>query len=465
MEKSDVGLMGLGVMGANLALNLESKGHRVAVYNRTKSVTEEFVRQNEGTKLTAAGSVEQFVLSLEKPRVIFVMVTAGAPVDAVVAELVPLLDQGDAVVDAGNSFFKDTMRRERLLAGKGMSFVGLGVSGGAEGALKGPSIMGGASPEAWSRVGPLLEGIAARAFDATPCSARVGPDGAGHYVKMVHNAIEYVDMQLIGEAYHAFLAAGMTNEQIASAFSRWNRGDLGSYLVEITARVLRKKDRLTGRNLVDMVLDTAEQKGTGRWATESAMELGVPAYSMAAAVMTRYMSSLKGERSAAESLGGRQRAKAAVDMDQLHDALYASKVCAYAQGFQLISAASKEYGWGIEPATVAHVWQGGCIIRAKLLADVEEAFLKGDRPKNLLLDPKLMAAVKRCEEGWRGAVSKAVKANLPVPALSSSLAYYDSYFCARLPANLLQAQRDYFGAHTYRRTDVDGTFHTEWEKD
>jgi len=453
-------------MGQNLALNFESRGFPIAVYNRTTSVTEEFVDIHKDKKIVGAESLEEFTVALEKPRKVILMVKAGDAVDAVASQLLPYLERGDIIVDAGNSFFQDTIRRTKALQEKGVHFVGTGISGGEEGALKGPSIMVGGSDEAWKHLQPLLESIAAKAFDGSPSCAHVGTSGTGHYVKMVHNGIEYVDMQLISEAYHLLKETGLSNEELSNVFDEWNKGELNSYLIGITSKILKKKDPETGKYIVDVILDEAEQKGTGKWASQHSLDLGVPVYSLNAAVLTRFMSALRKERISASKLIERESLTVG-DKEKfiqwVHDTLYASKIGAYAQGFALLASASKKYNWDLDMRTIAHIWEGGCIIRAKFLENVKQAFDRNKNLQNLMLDNYFLDIIKRNEKSWRKVVAFAVKNKIPVPGFSSALTYYDSYFSERLPANLIQAQRDFFGAHTYKRIDKEGVFHTNWE--
>lgn len=465
MENCSIGIIGLGVMGQNLALNFESRGFSVAVFNRTTSITEEFISKHNDKKIVGSKSLDEFVANLQKPRKIITMVKAGDAVDDVINQLLPYLDKGDIIVDAGNSFFKDTIKRTKSLGEKGIHFVGMGVSGGEEGALKGPSIMGGGSEEAWKHLQPFLEKTAAKAFDSSPCCAHLGTDGAGHYVKMVHNGIEYIDMQLISEAYHLLKEAGLSNEEMSNVFLEWNKGELNSYLIEITSKILKKKDEETGKYLVDVILDEAEQKGTGKWASQDSLDMGIPVYSLNAAVLARFMSALKKERVSASKLVERKYVKIEDKekfVRQVHDSLYASKICAYAQGFALLAAASKEYNWNLDLATVAYIWEGGCIIRARFLENVKSAFERNRSLQNLMMDNYFLEMVKRTEDNWREVVAFAANNGIPVPGFSSSLTYYDSYFLERLPANLIQAQRDFFGAHKYKRIDKEDIFHTEW---
>jgi len=451
-------------MGANLARNVESKGFPVAGYDLDAAKVKAF-------PLAAAAAPEQLMAMLERPRRVLVMVPAGAPVDSVITHLRPHLDRGDILIDGGNSFFRDTDRRTDELAAQGFNFLGVGVSGGEEGALLGPSIMPGGAKEAWETVAPIFRAIAAKADDGEPCVAYMGPRGAGHYVKMVHNGIEYGDMQLIAEVYDLLRrGAGYSPEQIAEIFSRWNDGELQSYLIEITARVLRQIDEETHEPLVEHILDEAQQKGTGKWMSQNAFDVGVAIPTVNAAVEARLLSALKPERVAASKILKGPKPDAAIkgDRERLVDAakqaLYASKITSYAQGMALLRAASKEYGYDINPAEVAKIWRAGCIIRAALLAEIRTAFERNSGLVNLMIDDAFSSALGKRQEGWRHAVQTAVAVGIPVPALSASLAYYDAYRSERLPANLTQAQRDFFGAHTYRRTDREGVFHTNWEE-
>ena len=466
--RQSFGVIGLGVMGQNLALNIERNGHSVAAYDIDPAKVRSSRERFGGHDLVVADDLGGFLEALERPRRILLMVPAGKPVDTVIEELRPHLAPGDVLIDGGNSYFEDTRRRLRALEGTGIRFVGAGVSGGEEGALRGPSIMPGGDPVAWPLVKPVLQGIAAKAPDGAPCCEWIGPDGAGHFVKMVHNGIEYGDMQMIGEAYDLLSRGlGLSPSEMAPIFAEWNRGELNSYLIEITAGILATPDPETGRPLVHVILDTAEQKGTGRWASVAALELGVPAQTIATAVFARTMSALKTERvTAAKALSGpaaRFDGYRSSFVEMVRHALYASKICSYAQGFQLLRAADAEYGWRLGFGTVAGLWRAGCIIRAQFLTKIQEAYARDPVLPNLLLDPYFMAAIDRTSAAWRTVVATAVKAGIPVPAFSSALAYFDSYRSAVLPANLLQAQRDFFGAHTYRRIDREGIFHTRWE--
>jgi 6-phosphogluconate dehydrogenase len=472
---AEVGVTGLGVMGSNLARNLAHHDYTVAVHNRTASRTRQFMDRfgSEGA-FVAVESPKEFVASLERPRKIIVMVNAGPPVDAVLDELVPLLDRGDVVVDGGNSHFDDTRRREAALREAGLHLVGTGISGGEEGALNGPSIMPGGSEEGYAAVGPMFERIAA-VYLGTPCSTHVGPDGAGHFVKMVHNGIEYADMQLIGEAYDVLRQGlGVPPAELAGIFEQWNEGDLDSFLIQITAKVLAHVDQATGRPFVDVVLDQAEQKGTGRWTVQTALELGVPVTGIAEAVFARVVSAHPDQRRAAAGLPGPagsvpsglvQAGQRQQLIDDVRQALYASKVVAYAQGFWQMAAGSDQYSWGIDLGAMATIWRAGCIIRARFLDRIRDAYASDPRLPNLLVDAYFSEAVEQAQEGWRRVVGTAASIGVPVPGFSSALAYYDQLRRERLPAALIQGLRDYFGAHTYRRVDRDGVFHTLWGGD
>ncbi|MBP7934292.1 MAG: NADP-dependent phosphogluconate dehydrogenase [Phycisphaerae bacterium] len=471
MGNQQVGLIGLDVMGSNLALNIESRGYSMALYNRTTEKTERFMAERgAGKRFVAAKTLQEFVGALESPRKILLMVKAGKAVDDVMDQLAGLLDRGDLIIDGGNSHFPDTIRRNRDLAAKGLLFIGTGVSGGEEGALKGPSIMPGGQPEAYALIEPVLTAIAAKATqDGKPCCTYVGPDGAGHYVKMVHNGIEYGDMQLICEAYYILKTAlGLEANALHEIFRKWNEGDLSSYLIEITADIFKKKDdrKETGKPLVEQILDKAGQKGTGKWTSESALTLGVPAPTIAEAVFARCISAIKEERVAAKKVLKGPSARYSGDKEAfiqaIHDALYASKICSYAQGFQLMRAASHEYQWSLKYGEIAMIWRGGCIIRAHFLNRIKEAYDRNPDLANLLLDPYFKDIIERSQKSWRKVVATAAERGIPVPAFASALAYFDSYRRDRLPANLLQAQRDYFGAHTYERVDMPGVFHSQW---
>jgi 6-phosphogluconate dehydrogenase len=469
-KTADIGLIGLAVMGENLVLNMESHGFTVAVFNRTTAKVDAFLAgRAQGKSIIGAHSVKQLVSVLERPRKIMIMVKAGAAVDEVIEELVPLLQAGDILIDGGNSHFPDSTRRTRSLKEKGILFIGTGVSGGEEGALKGPSIMPGGNPEAWPHVKPIFQAIAAKVSDGIPCCDWVGPEGAGHFVKMVHNGIEYGDMQLICEAYHVMRGLlGMEPAAMHDTFERWNDGPLDSYLIEITRDILGFTDSETGKPMIDLILDTAGQKGTGKWTVISACDLGVPLTLIAEAVFARTLSSQKEERVAAARVlkchrsaftGNRQTM-----VGDLEQALYASKIISYAQGFSLMNAMGKESDWEINNGGVALMWRGGCIIRSAFLGRIKEAFDRNPKLANLLLDPYFTEQVARADESWRRVCAAAITHGIPLPAMSSALTYFDGYRSANLPANLLQAQRDYFGAHTYERVDRPRGqfFHTNW---
>ncbi len=469
-QTAQIGVTGLAVMGRNLARNLARHGYRVALHNRTFERTQSLVAEHghEGAFLPSQ-SVGDFVASLERPRAIIIMVKAGQPTDAVIAELVPLLDAGDIIIDCGNAHFADTRRREQELRDRGLHFVGAGVSGGEEGALNGPSIMPGGSVESYRTLGPIFESIAAE-VDGTPCCVHVGPDGAGHFVKMVHNGIEYADMQLIAEAYDLLrIGTGASAGELAGVFRTWNEGDLESFLIEITADVLAHTDAVTGKAFVDVVLDQAEQKGTGRWTVQSALDLGVPITGIAEATFARSLSGHAGQRAAARLAFGGEAGQLPAGRDSFTDdvrrALYASKVVAYAQGFDQIQAGSDEFGWDIDRGSMATIWRGGCIIRAKFLDRIREAYDADSALPSLLVAPYFVEAVSAGVQSWRRIVAEAALAGVPAPAFASSLAYYDGLRRDRLPAALIQGLRDNFGAHTYRRVDREGTFHTLWGGD
>src|SRR6201993_3392268 len=466
----NIGLIGLAVMGENLVLNMESKGFSASVYNRTTEVTDKFASgRGAGKRIMATRSIKEFVASLAKPRKMMIMVKAGAAVDAVIDQLLPHVERGDVIIDGGNSLYSDTQRREEALSAKGLNYLGIGVSGGEEGALKGPSLMPGGTKEAWEIVSPIYRKIAAL-VEGEPCCRYMGPGGAGHYVKMVHNGIEYGDMQLICEAYailHDVL--GLNADELHDVFDTWNKGNLDSFLIEITANIFRRKDSETGKPLVDVILDKAGQKGTGRWTLQSAIEQGVVVSTINAAVEARVLSSMKEQRvRASKTLPAPAPFKYEGDkaklIDAVRDALYASKIISYAQGFTLFAAAGKQYGWNLHYGDIATIWRGGCIIRAKFLNRIKDAFDREPNLENLMLDPFFKGVLTNAPTNQRTAVSLAIQGGVAVPAFSASLAYFDSYRQERLPANLLQAQRDYFGAHTYERTDKPGVFHTEWLK-
>jgi 6-phosphogluconate dehydrogenase len=470
-EGTHFGLTGLAVMGANLARNVAHHGIPIAVHNRTTSRTEEFMADHGGEgPIAGSTSTQEFVAAIERPRTIMVMVKAGAPVDAVIEELAPHLEQGDTIIDGGNSLFRDTQRRTKALEQRGLNFMGVGVSGGEEGALKGPSIMPGGQREAYENVEQIFTSIAAQ-VDGTPCCTYVGPDGAGHYVKMVHNGIEYADIQLITEAYDLLrTAVGLEVPEIAEIFDDWNEGDLESFLIEITGIVLGKTDKASGRPLVDVIVDEAEQKGTGRWTAQDALERGIPLTAITEAVFARTLSALREQRGEASSrlAGPAPGAGERLDrsfVDDVHHALYASKVVAYAQGFAQMAAASEEENWNVDLGAMATIWRGGCIIRARFLDRIREAYEADPGLANLLFVDYFRDAVAEGEQSWRRVVSVAAERGIAVPAFSSALAWYDGYRRERGPASLVQGLRDYFGAHTYRRVDREGSFHTRWAQD
>jgi 6-phosphogluconate dehydrogenase len=467
MSNSDFGLIGLAVMGQNLVLNVESRGFQVSVYNRTTSAMEEFVSKHPDKKIVGEKTLEGFVQSLSSPRKIMIMVKAGGPVDAVIESLLPLLDKGDIIIDGGNSLYTDTERRDKWLGDLGFRFIGAGVSGGEEGARKGPSIMPGGPTSTWDVMKPIFESISAK-VDGEPCVTHIGTSGAGHYVKMIHNGIEYGDMQLICEAYNIFKAAGFTPAELGKVFTDWNNGDLESYLIQITSKIFEQTDPETGAALVDKILDTAGQKGTGKWTLINAVENAVVISTINAAVEARILSSMKDKRVAASAFLKGPEVKISTDKAELvkkvHDALFASKIISYAQGLDLIAAMGEEKGWGLDLGKIAAIWRGGCIIRARFLNDITDAYRKDPKLTNLMLAPFFTKLLNEFQQNWREVVSLATLAGIPVPAFSASLGYYDSYRSAVLPANLLQAQRDFFGAHTYERTDKPRgeMFHTDW---
>ncbi|MEW9111070.1 NADP-dependent phosphogluconate dehydrogenase [Cytobacillus gottheilii] len=467
MAKSQFGVIGLAVMGKNLAMNIESRGYTVSVYNRSSEKTDEMLREVEGRQFTGTYSMEEFVGSLEKPRKIMLMVKAGGPTDATIEQLKPLLDKGDILIDGGNTFFADTQRRNQELSELGIHFIGTGVSGGEEGALKGPSIMPGGQKEAYELVAPIFKDISAK-VNGEPCTTYIGPDGAGHYVKMVHNGIEYGDMQLISEAYFLLKnVLGLNADELHEVFADWNKGELDSYLIEITADIFTKKDEETGKPLVDVILDTAGQKGTGKWTSQSALDLGVPLPIITESVFARFISAMKEERvHASKILSGPEQQEFKGDkkafIEAVRKALYMSKICSYAQGFAQMRAASEEYNWDLQYGEIAMIFRGGCIIRAQFLQKIKDAYDRDAGLKNLLLDPYFKEIVEGYQSATREIIGVAIQNGIPVPSFSAALAYYDSYRTETLPANLLQAQRDYFGAHTYQRVDKEGVFHTNW---
>lgn len=468
MQLCDIGLIGLAVMGQNLVRNMAHHGYRVAVYNRTYAKTEAFLAgPARGEDIHGAATLPELVAMVKKPRRIMLMVQAGAPVDAMIDALIPLMEPGDVIVDGGNSFFKDTIRRAAKVESAGLNYLGAGVSGGEEGALNGPSIMPGGTRQAWEMMGPVLRAISAKVEGDAPCCDYVGADGAGHYVKMTHNGIEYGDMQLISEAYFLMRELlGMAPAEMAEVFTRWNQGELDSYLIEITADILGRADPKTGRPLVDVILDAAGQKGTGKWTSQEALELGVAAPTVAEAVFARCMSANKAGRvAAAPVLAGPGRAFSGdkqAFIDDIGRALYASKICSYAQGFDLMHQAADQYGWDLRYGDIALLWRGGCIIRAQFLGKIKQAYDRDPALANLLLDPYFTEVTAQAQDSWRNVVAQAALCGVAAPCFSSALSYYDAFRAASLPANLIQAQRDYFGAHTYRRVDMDGVFHTQW---
>ncbi|KNZ33755.1 MAG: 6-phosphogluconate dehydrogenase [Methylibium sp. NZG] len=466
-QLSDIGLIGLAVMGQNLVLNIESRGFRVSVFNRTSDATDAFVAAHPGKQLAAAHTLADFVQSLARPRRVMLMVKAGAPVDAVIEQLLPLLEADDIVIDGGNSLFTDTERRDALLAARGLHFIGAGVSGGEEGARKGPSIMPGGPASTWQAMRPIFESIAAKVGN-DPCVVHIGPGGAGHYVKMIHNGIEYGDMQLICEAYSLFCAAGMSTDEIADVFDTWNEGELQSYLIQITGKALRQRDPETGAPVVDLILDKAGQKGTGQWTLMNAADNAVVVSTINAAVEARVLSSMKAMRVAASAQLQGPDAALKVDrtrlIEQVHDALYASKIVSYAQGLNLMRTMGEKKGWALDLGAIAAIWRGGCIVRARFLNHISAAYRADPQLPHLMLAPFFKDVLNRHQQAWREVVALAVSHGIPVPAFSASLSYYDSLRTARLPANLLQAQRDFFGAHTYERVDKPAGqwFHTPW---
>ena len=472
MSKQQIGVVGMAVMGRNLALNIESRGYSVSIFNRSSSKTDEVIALHPDKKLVPTYTVEEFVNSLEKPRRILLMVKAGEATDKTIQSLLPHLDKGDILIDGGNTFFRDTIRRNEMLANSGINFIGTGVSGGEEGALNGPAIMPGGQKDAYELVAPILEEIAAKADDGAPCVTYVGPNGAGHYVKMVHNGIEYGDMQLIAESYDILRrVGGLTVEETAEVFKSWNTGELDSYLIEITADILTKKDPETGKPMVEVIMDTAGNKGTGKWTSQSALDLGVPLPLITESVFARYISTLKEEREVASKelspikdpeLSNTEKQAL---VESVRKGLYFSKIMSYAQGFAQMRVASEEFDWNLNYGEIAKIFRAGCIIRAQFLQKITDAFERDPELKNLLLDKYFLYVTESYQEAVREVVVTAVQAGIPVPTFSSALAYYDSYRSEVLPANLIQAQRDYFGAHTYNRVDKPGVFHFEWAQE
>lgn len=469
MSKQQIGVVGMAVMGKNLALNIESRGYSVALFNRTGAKTTAVVEEHPDKNFKATYTIEEFVESIEKPRRILLMVKAGPATDATIQELLPHLDKGDILIDGGNTFFKDTMRRNEELANSGINFIGTGVSGGEEGALKGPSIMPGGQKEAYALVAPILEQISAKAEDGAPCVTYIGPNGAGHYVKMVHNGIEYGDMQLIAESYDLMKnILNLSVEEMADIFKEWNQGELDSYLIEITAYILtRKDDEGTGKPVVDVILDAAGNKGTGKWTSQSALDLGVPLPLITESVFARYISAYKEERVQASKILSRTNDFEFTGdkkelVEKIREALYFSKIMSYAQGFAQLRVASKEFDWDLPFGEIAKIWRAGCIIRARFLQKITDAYDKNPEIENLLLDDYFVEITKKYQQSVRDVVALAVQAGVPVPTFSSAIAYFDSYRAERLPANIIQAQRDYFGAHTYERVDKEGIFHYSW---
>ncbi|MCU9600289.1 NADP-dependent phosphogluconate dehydrogenase [Pallidibacillus thermolactis] len=467
MAKQQIGVIGLAVMGKNLAFNIESRGYTVSVFNRSREKTDALMKEADGRNIVPTYSVEEFVNSLEKPRKILIMVKAGAATDATIEQLIPYLDKGDILIDGGNAYFEDTIRRNKNLSELGFNFVGMGVSGGEEGALNGPSLMPGGQKEAYDLVEPIIKAISAK-VDNEPCATYIGPDGAGHYVKMVHNGIEYGDMQLIGESYFILKHyLGLSNEELHEVFSEWNKGELDSYLIEITADIFSQKDPETGKHMVDVILDKAGQKGTGKWTSQSALDLGINLSLITESVFARNISAIKEERvKASKVLNGPAKSEFTGDkqqfIEQVRQALYLSKICSYAQGFAQLRAASNEYNWGLNYGEIAMIWRGGCIIRAQFLQKIKEAYDRNPELDNLLLDEYFKGIAERYQESLRKVVATAALNGIPAPCFSSALAYFDSYRTETLPANLLQAQRDYFGAHTFERVDKEGVFHHNW---
>lgn len=466
MEKQQIGVIGLAVMGKNLALNIADHNYSVSVFNRSVEKTNELVKEAKGFNLKGFKTLKEFTESLEKPRKIILMVKAGDPVDSTIDQLIPLLSKGDIIIDGGNSHFEDTIRRNIYIKSQGLYFIGTGISGGEEGARFGPAIMPGGDKEAYKKVEAILTDISAK-VDGEPCCTYIGDNGAGHFVKMVHNGIEYADMQLISEAYSLMKNVLKLNpEEIQEIFAEWDKGELSSYLIEITSDIFAKKDDETGKHYIDLILDSAGQKGTGKWTSEAALNLGVPIPTITLSVYERYISSMKEERLAASKILKGPKAIKIEDrekfIESIRRALYASKICSYAQGFGLMNAASKEYGWNLDLGSIAMIFRGGCIIRAQFLNKIKDAYDKNKNINNLLLEDYFKNIIEEYQNDWRDVVINAIKSGVPVSGFTSALSYYDSYRTENLPANLLQAQRDYFGAHTYERIDKEGIFHTNW---
>jgi 6-phosphogluconate dehydrogenase len=470
-KTAKIGMIGLAVMGENLAMNIERNGYPIAVYNRSPEKVDDFVARAQGKQVIGTKSPEEFVKALERPRKAILLVKAGEAVDKTIESIRPFLEEGDIIIDGGNSYFQDTERREKELKAQGLNFIGSGVSGGEKGALWGPSLMPGGDRQAYEQIRPIWEAIAAKVDDG-PCVTYIGPGGAGHYVKMVHNGIEYGDMQLIAEAYDMMRGIlGMSADEMADVFDEWNRGDLESFLIEITAKILRVKDPETGKPLVDLVLDKAGQKGTGKWTSDIALDLGIVTPTIDAAVDTRNLSARKDERvEASRQIKGPERGAYAGDRAEMirciHDALYASKICSYTQGMNLIRAGSQAWNWNIDLGECSRIWKGGCIIRAQFLDKIKQAYQRRADLPSLLVDPDFKAWVEQAQPNWRKAVATAIQTGVPVPGMSASIGYFDTYRTAELPLNLTQAQRDFFGSHTYERTDKPGqpAVHTEWEE-
>jgi 6-phosphogluconate dehydrogenase len=468
VKNQNIGIVGLGVMGENLALNIESHGYSVSGFDLDNMKVKNFLDKTSGKDIVAKDNLKDFVQSLENPKRIIMMVPAGNPVDSVIEEVKPMLGSGDILIDGGNTYFTDTERRVKLLDGTGVLYIGSGISGGEEGALKGPSIMPGGNPKAWEYVKPILQSIAAKTEDGIPCCDWIGSGGAGHFVKMVHNGIEYGDMQMICEAYFLMeKLLGLSTDEMHDIFSEWNKGELNSYLIEITSDIMAKKDPETGKPMIHVILDTAGQKGTGKWASQVAFDLGSPAQTIAEAVFARMLSALKKERVKASSILKGPIVKFNGDknefLEMIRRSLYCSKICSYAQGFQLLSAANDEYKWDLNFKSIALLWRAGCIIRAQFLGKIKDAYEKKNDIENLLLDEYFANIVTEYQLAWRKVISVTVENGIPMPAFMSALSYYDSYRSPVLSANLLQAQRDYFGAHTYQRIDKEGKFHTQWK--